>query len=375
MADLHADVNFEEFKQILLAALKGSTPKAVLTHASQSDFIGSNSPSGSSSTPAPRGSAPSPEPAVQTMSEESRRRLDTHKEEKEAAEKAERRAKQEDQCAAVEAIDPNSRLTKQYKYAQLQKKRQLQERQERERVLKVIESDKAERKHKEDMRKALAAADAESKADDGAEGLVDRQLADAMRPPKSRLSNTCAVQVRLFDGSTIRSSFPSNQTLRKNVRQWINGQKGDSDVPYTFRQILTPLSNRPISISEEEESLQSLGLTPGATLAMIPVQICSAAYEPAQGYLAKGLSAGYDLVSGGIGVVTGAIGTFLGVSSEITTSPQIGPTTRGGTQVEPVDSSPGVNIQTLRDRQKNKDEQQFYNGNQVSCNLKAYCIR
>lgn len=352
-----------------MKALEGSTEKHSATLASQSPAVAGSSPlTGSSSTPAQHGSL-SPDPAVQTTLDERRRHLEIDKKDKEAAEKAERRARQKDQPVAAEAAHPNSRLAKQHNYAQLQKRRQLQERQERERILKVIENDKAERKHKEDIRKALAAAHAESDVNDGAEGLVDRQLANEMKQPRSRLPNTCAVQVRLFDGSTIRSTFASDQTLRENVRQWINDEKADGDVPFTFRQILAPFPNRLISISEEEESLQSLGLTPSATLIMVPVQSYSAAYEPGQGYLAKCFSAGYNLISGGIGVVTGAIDTFLGVESGLTNTTRTGPTARSATQADLTNLSPGVNVRSLRDRQTNRDELQFYNGNQVSCDL------
>lgn len=374
LADLHGDINFGEFKQALLRSLEGSTFKDARTTASQSAGIpDSDHPSGSFSTRAQLGSTPSVDPAVQTMLDQRRRRLDIDKKEKEALEKAERRAKQETQRAAADAADPNSRLAKQHKYAQLQKRRQLVERQERERILKVIENDKVERKHTEDMRKALAAAQAESELNDGAEGLLDRQLANEMKQQIGRASSNCAVQVRLFDGTTIRSTFPSGQTLGKNVRQWIDEQRADSDVPYTFRQILAPLSNRPISISEEEESLQSLGLTPSATLVMVPVQNYSAAYDPAQGYLKKGLSVGYNLVSGSIGLVTGAMGSLLGVGNGTVATTPTGPITRGSAQAESTHLSPGMNIRTLRDRQANKDEQQLYNGNQVSCNRKASC--
>jgi len=371
-ADLHGDINFDEFKQALLKALEGSSLKDAPIIASQLAGIPeSDHPSGSVSTRAQLGSTLSVDPPVQMMLDERRRHLDIDKKEKEAVEKAERQAKQETQRAATEAADPDSRLAKQHKYAQLQKRRQLGERQERERILKVIENDKVERKHKEDMRKALVVAQAESELNDGAEGLVNRQLASEMKPPRPRPSSNCAVQVRLFDGSIIRSTFPSDQTLGKNVRQWIDEQRADGDVPYTFRQILAPLPNRPISISEEEESLQSLGLTPSATLVMIPVQSYSAAYDPAQGYVAKGLSAGYNLASGIIGLVTSAMGTFLGVGNGRAATTQTGPTSRGSARAESTGSRPGINVQTLRDHQANIHEQQLYNGNQVSCNRKA----
>ena len=154
--------------------------------------------------------------------------------------------------------------------------------------MRQIEADKADRREREERRRALARAQAGADADveaggsDGANGLVDRQLASedtqrqtSARPAKSKV---CAVQVRLLDGSTIRSRFPSDQTLRTHVRAWVDEQRSDGDVPYTFKQILAPKPNRAITISEEDESLQSLGLTPSATLVMVPVQGSIAAY-------------------------------------------------------------------------------------------------
>lgn len=370
LAELQGNINFDEFKHVLLKALEGSACNDSANPVSQSvDVAGSNHPAESSSVNTQRTSFSTTDPSVQTMLDERRRRLEIDKRDKEAAEKAEHRAKQEAQRAAAE---PDSRLAKQHKYAQLQKKRELAERQERERILKVIENDKVERKRKEHMRKALAAAQVERDTNDGAEGLVDQQLSTGLTQPRARPSDTCAVQVRLFDGSKIRATFNSDQTLRKNVRQWIDEQRVDGDVPYTFRQILTPLPNKPISILDEEESLQTLGLTPSATLVMVPVQTYSAAYDAGQGYLAKGLSAGYNMVSGGIGLVTGAVGTFLGVGNGTTATRQTEPTTRGATQANPTESRPGINIRTLRNRRTSRDEQQLYNGNQVSLQSRIF---
>lgn len=245
--------------------------------------------------------------------------------------------------------------------------------------MRQIEADKADRREREERRRALARAEAGANSSDGADGLVDRQLSseDSQRYVSTRPSSKdCAVQVRLLDGSTIRSRFPSAQTLRRDVRAWVDGQRSDGDIPYTFTQILAPKPNRAITISEEEESLQSLGLTPSATLVMVPVQGSIAAYgSGGPGLLSRGLSAGYGLVSGGVGVVTGALGAVLGVgpaaqpagtastpsSVDGQSSNDGPPSTAGGRH-----AGGGVNVRTLRDQQAAGEDHQFYNGNQVS---------
>lgn len=159
-----------------------------------------------------------PSHAVQNLLADRRRRLETDKKEKDAAEKAERKAKAEARKEAM-VVAPDSAKAKQATYAAQQRKRQQEAKLERDRILKQIEHDKAERKEKEERRKAIIKPEAEG--NDGAGGLVDQQLASEVNFPKSTRSRDCAVQVRLFDGSTVRNRFPSDQTLRGNVRPWM----------------------------------------------------------------------------------------------------------------------------------------------------------
>lgn len=173
------------------------------------DAIQSNAPSAS-----PGGQ---PSQTVQNLLADRRRRLEIDKKEKDAADKAERKAKAEARKEAM-VVAPDSAKAKQATYAAQQRKRQQEAKLERERILRQIEHDKAERKEKEERRKAIAKAEAEG--NDGAGGLVDQQLASEVKSSKSTRSKECAVQIRLFDGSTIRSRFPSDHTLRGNVRPW-----------------------------------------------------------------------------------------------------------------------------------------------------------
>ncbi|TVY40566.1 UBX domain-containing protein [Lachnellula subtilissima] len=241
------------------------------------------------------------------------------------------------------------------KYALMQKKRQQDAKDERARILKRVEDDKAQRRQDAAERKAISKADAES----GSQSSATVSSSSRSNHPSTR-SAECAVQVRLFDGSTIRSRFPSSGNLRVHVRQWI-GEKQERDTPYTFKQVLTPLPNKNISISEEEETLQTLGLTPSATLILIPVDGYTSAYEGGAGggIVYRSAAAGYNMVSSGLGMVTGALGSLLGGGAAAPAQEQH--------ENAPSASTPStsINVRTLRDQQRS-DDQQFYNGNALN---------
>ncbi|KAL2037913.1 hypothetical protein N7G274_009388 [Stereocaulon virgatum] len=329
----------------------------------------SNQPPQAPTTPQSQASLPNPSShqpsqAIQNLLADRRRKLEIDKKEREAREKAERMAKAEARQAAISS-DPNSAKAKQATYAVQQRKRLQEAKLEHERIVRQIEHDRAERKEKEELRKALAKENAEEKDNTA---FTDKQLSKEINGPRSTRSKECAIQVRIFDGSTIRSKFPSESTLRSSVRTWIDSERRDGDVPYTFKQILTPLPNRSLSISDEEDSLLNLGLTPSATLVMVPVQDYTAAYAP-QSLVSRGASFGYSVMSTGASLITGTLGTFLGLGQ---------PTARGDeatTPTSPAQSGPKadsrgagsiVNIRTLRDQRGNRDDHQFYNGNQLN---------
>lgn len=307
-------------------------------------------------------SAPRPTSTVQNLLAERRERLEREKKDKDAVEKAEKKAKADARLDAI-TKNPDSAKAKQASYAQEQRRRQQDAKQERERVLREIENDKAVRKEKEQQRKALAKAEAEG--NDGVGGLANQQLAQEAAQSRPKTSKECAIQVRLFDGSTIRQRFPSDQTLRSYVRPWIEKQRSDGDTPYTFKQILSPLPNRTLSISEEEESLQSLGLAPSATLVMVPVQGYTAAYAGDPGLLSKGVSTGYNVLSTGAGMITGALSTFLG-AGQATTEAQQAATSSSQHARQDAPAASRNSVRTLQDQRSDKEDHQLYNGNQVS---------
>ena len=300
---------------------------------------------------------------VQDLLTDRRRRLEVDKREKEAAAKAEQKAKIEARREAVD-VGPGSAKARQASYAQQQRKRQQEAKLERERIMRVIESDKQGRREKEQLRKAFSKA--EVGGDDDAGGLVDRQLLSEIVGPRPKMSKDCAIQVRLLDGSTIRSKFLPDHTLHTAVRAWVDQQRSDGDTPYIFKQILTPLPNRTIAISEEETSLVSLGVMPSATFVMVPVQGYIAAYAGNPGIISRGLYAGYNMVSAGISMATGALGTVFGLGHDL---PQEPPTPAQATTVVPSSRARGtgneINIRTLRHLREARDDHQLYNGNQV----------
>ena len=120
------------------------------------------------------------------------------------------------------------------------------------------------------------------------------------------------LQVRLFDGSSIRSSFYPSQTIRKDVRSWLDAQLADDSYPYNLKHILTPLTNRTISVAEEDKSLEDLELGPSANLVMIPVQSYTQAYAGSAFSLPiRTVSSVCRLLFSAAGTVTGSIGSAL----------------------------------------------------------------
>ncbi|KAE8379222.1 hypothetical protein BDV26DRAFT_260022 [Aspergillus bertholletiae] len=182
------------------------------------------------------------------------------------------------------------------------------------------------------------------------------------------------LQVRLFDGSSIRSSFSPSQTIRGDVRPWIDSQPGDEKRPYNLKHILTPLPNRTLTIAEEEQTLAELGLGSTANLVMVPINTYTEAYSATGSSLpARAVSSAYGLVSSAVGTATGLVGSFFGYGQPASTpsaAPQTStsppsPSGDGASRPRP-SASRGPMIRTLRDQQNDQNDRQFYNGNQLN---------
>lgn len=316
----------EQFTSRLITALGGTPPP----------------PAASSSTT----TSPPPSAAIQALLSDRAVKMEAHKKETEAREKAKREAearKRREELELAPANDPKASAEK--KHALQIKKQQQQARDDRARILKRVEDDKAERREREVERKRLAAEQVRSQE--------ETEKPAVMQSSTSRSSSECALQVRLFDGSTIRSRFPAQGSLANDVRPWIQG-KQEGDTPFTFKQVLTPLPNKTIETSEEEKSLRELGLTPNATLILVPVATYTSAYQPS-GIVGSVASTGYGIVSSGFGAVSGLLGSVLG----------------GGTAAPPVEQRKEESTSSGRTTSKptkdaKKEDRQYYNGNSVS---------
>ncbi|KAI4123648.1 MAG: hypothetical protein LQ338_005164 [Usnochroma carphineum] len=405
VAHLRAGVEFEEFRSAITRAL--SNPEALGAAASLHDSgpnddeaaagqssiepqtlsntTGTNSPDVSaaeatstshSTTPGSSiaqthttTSAPATSNLQQVMGDR-RRRLQADKAIKDAAEKENRKAVAQARHEAANAT-PGTPVSNQSLYAQELRKRKQEAKEERERILKAIESDKAERKEREAQRRALTEAEA-TEAAKGVDEGKESTSSDHGRPPHwsgTPYPQHCSLQVRLFDGTTIRSKFAPDQTLGNAVRTWIAEQRTDGDTPFTLKQILTPLPNKTITISEEEESLQSLGLLPSATLVMVPIQGYTGAYANDQGLIGKAVSAAYNAATAGGTLLKGGLraisrfGRATGGTQEAVAEEQHDSDTSEGEP--PAATAAGAKFRTLRRQQDRDTNHPLYNGNQV----------
>lgn len=248
------------------------------------------------------------------------------------------------------------------------------------RVKARIEQDKAERRAQAEARKA------EREQEQNAESQTRTQPRTSTRGSQAR---DVHLNVRLFDGRTIRSIFPRTATLEKEVRKWVDEEfaKLDSDdpniknralPPYFFRHILAPQPSRELSAGDENQTLGDIDLAPSATLVLVPVKGYTDAYSAGgDGVVgtATGLVGGaFSLLSSTVGYAGGILGSFLGTGSAAP-QPAQGQTVGGGSAGEQVESSraeredaTGIRVRTLADqRAREPRSQQFYNGNQVSC--------
>lgn len=311
-------------------------------------------------------SVPNPEPDEEAIATETVRR--------ENIREGKKRAVTPEPAQTPKSVKDNQKV-----WRQQQLNRERKEREERERVLALIRQDREDRKARTERQKPSPILQGDS-----------HNSEQPSQTPKSMFKvSEYRLQVRLFDGSSLRSNFAPTHTIRDDVRRWIDGQRSDGHTPYNLKQILTPLPNRTISISEENQPLGELGLGRTANLVMVPVQNYTEAYAASEASLpVRGLYAGYNLVAGAVGTVAGVLGSFLGIGPGQPTPQQSTSSDRSIPIPDSAPSSEGTgvgrrnirtvrsnNIRTLHDQQPGQRDQQFYNGNQVCLKLMELGLR
>ncbi|KAK3943181.1 UBX domain-containing protein 4 [Diplogelasinospora grovesii] len=187
-----------------------------------------------------------------------------------AAEEA-RRKREEEKAKADAERSPEAKAA--IKHAEMVKKKKLEEQAERQRILKAINDDKlaraARQAEREKARKDVSVAPKEHQS-------ISLAAASELRSSMGNLSlqrkDKCALQVRLLSGSKISREFASSDTL-KDVREWVD--KADKKtkgkkMPYELKLSLPPLPPKTFSKTDDDKSLQELGLAPSATLILAP---------------------------------------------------------------------------------------------------------
>jgi len=335
----------------------------------QSPAVDSSTSSSAQATPA-SSTASSTNSRVQAILAEKAARLAEKKlkdEEDAKQQRAEQaKAKAEAEASGLKKPDAQS------KHAEALKKKQREAREERQRILKAIEDDKVARKAQKAEAESVRRASMASEKPDLASFAPARQPS----PPTGRPSEHCALQVRLFDGSTIRNRFSSNDTL-KDVRKWVNETREDGKVPYVFKVLLTPLPSRTIDATEEEKSLQALELVPSSTLILLRAPKYTAASSSSARPVAgepQG-NAFQRLIAYVLAIVTGFLGTITSFFSTLlsTAGPPTAPAGTDSTSSQTSQSQAAADAAKRRGRiagmdhaDQRRNEQQFYNGNSVS---------
>jgi hypothetical protein len=259
------------------------------------------------------------------------------------------------------------------------RKKKRQEADELARVKARIEADRAGRKAQAEARKV----EKERERNTDARNDAQTEPATSSKGSQAKVVN---LQVRLFDGRTIRSTFPRTASLQGAVRKWVDEEFGklaadDANInnkqlpPYYFRHILPPQPSRELSAGDENQSLGDIDLAPSATLVLVPVKGYTEAYSESAGGVvgtATGIvGSAFGLVSSTIGYVGSTLGSVIGYGSTPAAEAPAGQTTGSqegqGPQTPATSEVASVRVRTLADqRAQEPNDQQFYNGNQVS---------
>lgn len=254
--------------------------------------------------PASPSSSPSSSSPLQDRNavyEERKARMEQKRAAEEKEEREKRLARERTRRESITA-EPAGRRSSNTTYLEQQRKRQAAAQEERQRVLRLLENDKIERRQKEAGRRQSLA-----EGYIGVPGPAAKEGIPQNSPTPRPTGNETAISFRLLDGSSLKAKFPSLSLLGTDVRQWLDANRNDGDHPYSFLQILAPLPNKQLSISDENSSLNDLGLSPTATLVLVPAQSFTTAYKGGgtsteTGLLAKAYSMLYGAFTAVLGV-------------------------------------------------------------------------
>ncbi|KAM0279677.1 hypothetical protein ACHAQH_004479 [Verticillium albo-atrum] len=332
-------------------ASSASTPPSLQTRSQpQQPSTPSSSSSGGAPTPTQDESNSA---ALRAVMAERRARLEARRLEEERNAKETRAAR-----AAAAATDPAPEAVEKRRRAEALKKQRQDAADERNRILRRIEDDKLERQ-------ARSAAAREPKLGDVAASLASAE-SSSMKPAGGQ----AAIQVRLFDGSSLRTRFESSETTLKDaVRRWVDEKRTDGNEPYTFKIVLAPPQpSRRVDETEEGKTLADLGLAPSATLMLAPVKKYVEAYQAPRGGLLK-----LPLVV--FGYVIGLLAWLWGLVRGMFSGSSAGRAERERAKEEKEREEAEAQAAQVREQRKgkfsqlaslNQSDQQLYNGNSLN---------
>lgn len=284
------------------------------------------------------------------------------------------------QKATSSSSQPESSTSKAQQSArEALRKKKAEEREELARIKARIEADKAERRAQAEARKAEREKLAQSES-------TTSQFPTATSSKGSNAKDV-HLNVRMFDGATIRSTFPRTSKLQDDVRPWIDREfasrkenPNQRQPPYYFKQILAPLPSRELSAGEESQTLGDIDLAPSATLVLVPVKGYTDAYSgDARGIVSGPAGSVMNLVGGAFNLAGSAVGYVGNTLSSVlggggTTQQDSQQQTSEGRSLgnapqESSGSAAGIRVRTLADqRSREPRNEQLYNGNQVCHN-------
>lgn len=360
-------------------------PSSTATQPSASPDIVSETATDATSSAS--GQAPPGTDSPEHISNEGERRRQAARKERERIEKERAQRRKEKGKMPAEVGDSNksgsgsedpskAKQTESVKKASQQlAEKQRQAREERARVLKLIADDRAERKAKEEMRKQER--EAERSASSTAAPTQQDSAVSVMAPSSSvqRRHDQCAIQVRLFDGSTIRTRLPAKATLAQDVRPWIDENRTDGKDPYSFKVILTPLPNRAIDhATEEDKTLQELDLTPSSTLVLTPMERYATAYtsmnaglgNPVSKFITDVLAFVVNILGGMASAIGGGGSAAQGDGQGEDAGHELTSSSSSPTQAQATGRDGGGRIQGFQNPDDRRKDYQLYNGNSVS---------
>jgi hypothetical protein len=271
--------------------------------------------------------------------------------------------------------EPSTSKVQQSAREALRKKKE-EEREELARIKARIEADRAERKAQAGARKTEREKLAQS----------EPTTSQFSASTSSRGSNAKEVHlnVRMFDGATVRSKFPRTANLQDDVRQWLDREfktraenPNERQPPYYFKHILAPLPSRELSAGDESQALGDIDLAPSATLILVPVKGYTDAYSGGSRGIVSGpagsvfnlVGGAFNLAGSAVGYVSNTLSSVLGGGGSAQQGSQQ-QTSEGrslGNNPQEQPGSASIRVRTLADqRAREPRNEQLYNGNQVS---------